>query len=178
MKSVGVGVSFGLGLVVLGCTDVQGTIFADGSGSGSGSSTTAPQSTAAVDGASTGPCEPTVFLEGNDPIFEHGCGQPCDTDWCSCSACLVHSGGPRVLPFGLQQVRVLGGASGAVTYRFTIVESGRAEPLADEVIVYDGLFDHVVPFQVTSPCAAVELRIEQSTALCSRIYEIEYGPAS
>ncbi len=155
----------GLGLV-LGCADAEGTIFVGGSGSGSD------------DGSTAGPCVPGPPIEGNDPAIEHGCGEACDTDWCSCTACVVHAGASRSLAAGDHQVRIVGGASGLITYDLSVRAEGRTAPLAAHIVEYDGLFEHVVPFRVATSCTTVELRIEQTTALCSRIYEIRYEPGA
>lgn len=148
-----------------GCSSADGPIFVtaieEGQGSGDGATFCLED-------------EPTK-LEGNDPAFEHACGESCDTDWCSCEACIAVDGALGRLSAGPHRIRVQGGASGQAQYIATLsLESG--EVLVRHEALLDGLFDEEWDFDVPTGCPLVNLRWDQQTPICSRIYEVVIDP--
>lgn len=179
MQSHPVMVSLALGCTVA-CAPIDGQIFATvtgGSASGSTASADAGSDAESSDAASSGgqPMDcldaESVIYEGNDPRFAHDCGEPCDSDWCSCEPCRAVAGSLGRLPVGSHRLLIEGGASGTIDYTLTVrLDSG--EVLAERSFSYDGLFVDETEFIVPEDCASVEVEWVQHSDLCSRVYEL------
>jgi hypothetical protein len=168
-------------LSALGCAPSEGAVFVgrhstsseggeDSPGDTSSTGQAADDSTDASTGA--GVCGPVGVVQGDDPRFDHACGEDCDTDWCACDPCPMVFGPLGRLPAGAYTLRVLGGASGSGTFGYTL-RSEDGALLASETRTYDGLFDDTLDFDIADDCTQVELSIQLESEVCSRIYEVE-----
>lgn len=167
--------SLGLIALLLSCAPSEGAVFLDGASTeGSTSTSTAG---APSDDASSGwmGCGDVGVVEGDDPRFDHACGEDCDTDWCACESCTMLVGPLGTLPAGAYALRVQGGASGDGTFDLRI-EAEAGAVLAADAWTRNGLFDDTIDFEVGEDCTRVELALELQTDVCSRIYEIEVIP--
>lgn len=160
----------------LGCAPSEGAVFVDrtestsspmdaSSGSSAGETSSA-SSTAAAE------CGAVGVVEGDDPRFDHACGEDCDTDWCACDPCAMVFGALGRLSAGAYALRVQGGSSGSGTFAF-VVSGEDGTVLAEETRTYEGLFDDSVDFELSEECGRVDVSVQLQSEVCSRIYEVE-----
>jgi len=117
----------------------------------------------------------TLSFAGNDPRFEHDCGESCDSDWCGCDPCRAVAGPLGRLREGSHRLYIEAGVSSSVDYRVTVrLESG--EILVEREMSRDGLFTEELDFVVEPGCPLVEFEWVQHTVGCSRVYDLWVEP--
>ena len=118
-------------------------------------------------------CDPVPeFYQGNDAAFVHDCGYPCESDWCSCEACLILAGPNVEHPAGRYEVVFYGGQSGTLTYTFSVYDSTAGRELVSASATYSTFFNHAIEFTSPTGCHRIEYRVSALQDICARIYDV------